>query len=49
MKYIIIFDHFTKLGAIHMTSALGGGRGVPQKQMRGEGGQANLDVIFRDD
>ena len=39
MKYIIIFDHFTKLGAIHMTSALGGG----------EGGQANLDVIFRDD
>ena len=35
-------------GDTHMTSALGGG--VPQKQTKAdEGGQADLDVIFRDD
>ena len=38
-----------------MMSAQGGGRGVTKKKMktdkatRGEGGQANLDVIFLDD
>ena len=35
-----------------MTSAQGGGEGVTRKKMKtdkGEGGQANLDVIFLDD
>ena len=40
-------------GHVHMTSALGGGEGGDRKEdengQGGEGGQANLDVIFLDD
>ena len=40
-------------GHVHMTSAQGGGEGGTQKEdengQGGEGGQANLDVIFLDD